>query len=138
MWIGFIPPVWGSNGKHTLPSSNTCYPQSVEFNAFTLHVLSCHVLPLAFCMHTQRLQDHTACPCPDMSLFDSFIFLFGCQQTTRTETLSLLYQVARSRKLQSSEFIVCILILQGKSTMFCPLETEKLSKTALFYQRLKC
>lgn len=68
-----------------LPSSNTCYRQFVEFCAFTLHVLTCQVFPLAFCMqahaHAQRLEDSTACPiahpCLDLPVFDGFICLLA-------------------------------------------------------------
>lgn len=99
-----------SYSKHTALISNMLYPQSVEFSALTSHVLSCPVPPWLF-LHTHKHtytncpQDNTACliPCTwqSLPLFDSFICLFGYQQAPRTQTLCLLYQIARSRKLQT-------------------------------------
>lgn len=132
-----------SNSKHTVPSSNMFYPQSVEFNAFTSHVLSCLVPPppsfLHTHTHTDYPQDNTARPiprpCPGLPLFDSFICLFGYQQTPRTQTPCLLYQMAGSRKLQPSGFLVCSLLLLGKFPVFCPYETEKTQQDSLMFSQ---
>lgn len=58
--VGLIHPrsLRQRNSKHTVPSSDMFYLQSVEFNAFASHVLSCLVPPCLY-LHTHNTQTHT-------------------------------------------------------------------------------
>ncbi len=131
MWCGFTPTVWGTVTANTRSRVLTCFIRSLWNSMPSLHK-SYHALspPLGVLhTHTDCPQDNTARPiprpCPGLPLFDSFICLFGYQQTPRTQTFCLLYQMAGSRKLQPSGFLVYSPVLLGKLAALCPYDTEK-------------
>lgn len=124
-----------SNRKHTVPSSNMFYLLSVEFNAFTSHVLSCLVPPWPF-LHTLahtytqtvlRIILHVPYPvlvrvCPYLTALSVYLAINRPQGHRLSGCCS---KWLGQESSQPSGFLVYSLILLGKFMVFCSYENRK-------------